>query len=172
MLNKKICLLGEFGVGKTSLVRRFVHDLFSDEYITTLGVKVTEKVMPPVQKDGKMRQFRFVIWDIAGSEEGVIKHESYWTGTSGALLVTDLSRPDTFVHSKKIIDQFLGMNPKASLVIVGNKADIIDSQDLLTYEKSLRQITGDKNFAILMTSAKTGLSVQESFIRLAEAMPD
>jgi len=170
MFNKKICLRGEFGVGKTSLVRRFVHDLFSDDYITTLGVKVTEKVLPPIEKNGKPHQYRFMIWDIAGTEEGRIQHESYWTGASGALIVADLCRPDTFAHAKKIMDHFLAINPGASVVIAGNKADLIQRQEIAAHEKTLKEIAGEISRPVFITSAKSGLSVEESFIGLAEGM--
>jgi small GTP-binding protein len=171
MVSKKICLLGEFGVGKTSLVRRFVHDMFDDEYITTIGVKVSEKVLPPVKKNGKLFQFRFMIWDIAGSEEGRIRNENYWTGASGALIVTDLTRTGTSEYSRQIMDQFNAMNKEAHVVIVGNKADLFDESELAEHEKSLGKTLGVET-PIVLTSAKTGLSVQESFIKLAELMLD
>jgi small GTP-binding protein len=172
IINKKICLLGEFGVGKTSLVRRFVYDIFSDDYITTMGVKVTEKIIPPLQKEGNLHQFRFVIWDIAGSEGGVMKHESYWTGASGAIIVTDLCRPETIKHSKTLLTQFRTINPEASTIITGNKADLINPSEYNHHEKSLQKITFEKCCSVFLTSAKTGLAVEKGFLRLAELMLD
>jgi len=170
ILNKKICLLGEYGVGKTSLIRRFVYDLFSDDYITTIGVKVTEKLLPPVEKEKRMQQFRFMIWDIAGSEEGAIKHENYWVGASGALIVTDLCRPDTFSYTSSIIEKLMTIVNDPSIVIVGNKADLIPANELKPLETTLKEIAQTYRCPVLLTSAKTGKRVEASFNRLAQCM--
>lgn len=169
-INKKICLLGEYGVGKTSLIRRFVYDRFSDDYITTLGVKVTEKVMPPVQKNKNMQQYRFMIWDIAGSEEGQTRYENYWTGASGAIVVMDLCRPDTLTYMHPVIKKFLALETNPSIVIAGNKTDLIPSCDLDSLETSLKEMARTYKCPVLLTSAKSGTQVEDCFIRLAECM--
>ncbi len=171
-INKKICLLGEFGVGKTSLIRRFVYDRFSDEYITTIGVKVSKKMIPPIEKKGKIIQYRFMIWDISGSENGQMKYEGYMTGASGAIVVADLCRPETLSHSKSIIEKFMIHNPKASIIVVGNKSDLIDNSEYSLYENSLKEISRSYHSPIFLTSAKIGWHVEETFIRLAEIMTE
>ncbi|MBN2105201.1 GTP-binding protein [bacterium] len=170
IINKKICLLGEYGAGKTSMIRRFVFDLFSDDYITTIGVKVTEKVLPPIERENKLQQFRFMIWDIAGSEEGKIKHENYWMGASGALIVTDLCRPKTFSCTSSLIEKFLALNNNPPIVIVGNKTDLIPLTELNSLETTLQEMAHTYRCPALLTSAKTGQQVEESFIRLAQCM--
>ncbi|MFC1569866.1 Rab family GTPase [bacterium] len=169
-LNKKICLLGEYGVGKTSLIRRFVHDIFSDDFITTIGVKVTEKVLPPIERANKIQQFRFIIWDIAGSEEGDTKYENYWTGASGGIIVTDLCRPETFSYMPSIIDKFLILNTNSHIIIVGNKADLIAPTEINTLETKLNKMGQPYQCPILLTSAKTGQHVEKSFKTLAECI--
>ncbi|MBN1781929.1 GTP-binding protein [bacterium] len=171
-INKKICLLGEFGVGKTSLIQRFVFDRFSDDYLTTLGVKITEKLMPPLKKNRHMIQFRFLIWDIAGSEDGLVKHEGYWTGASGALIVTDLSRPDTITAAAHLIDHFLHLNAGAGIVIAGNKTDLIGNPLLHSSGESLKKLADNLSCPSILTSAKTGQHVEDAFLSLAHCLPE
>jgi small GTP-binding protein len=91
---RKICLLGPSAVGKTSIVERFVYSRFDDKYLTTLGVKVSQKLMPPLRRAGSGRymQFTFLIWDIAGMEAFDATVKSYYRGAAGALAVADLTR--------------------------------------------------------------------------------
>lgn len=93
-VSKKVCLLGDFGVGKTSLVRRFVHGLFDDRYLSTVGVKVSRKmVMVPQLAD--LVEMTMMLWDLAGSEEFDHMRASYLRGAVGAILVCDVARPAT-----------------------------------------------------------------------------
>lgn len=170
IINKKICLLGEFGVGKTSLIRRFVHDTFSDDYLTTIGVKVTEKLLAPVEKQNKLQQFRFMIWDIAGSEDGKIKHEAYWTGAAGAIIVMDLCRDETISTQSTIIRKFMSLNTHPKIVLAGNKSDLIEPSKLSSLEEQIRSMGDSYGCPALLTSAKTGEHVESCFIRLAEQL--
>ena len=90
MLQRKVCLLGAFAVGKTSLVARFVHSLFSERYHTTIGVKIDRKT---VRVNG--RDVNLMIWDLAGEDEFMSLRMSYLRGTDGCLLVIDGTRKDT-----------------------------------------------------------------------------
>src|SRR5580700_10653949 len=87
MLQKKICMLGSFSVGKTSLVRRFVESIFSDRYLTTVGVKIDKKV---VQVNGQ--DVTVMLWDLYGEDEFQKIRMSYLRGASGYLLVADGTR--------------------------------------------------------------------------------
>jgi small GTP-binding protein len=89
MMQKKICMLGAFAVGKTSLVARFVESIFSDRYHTTVGVKIEKKTL---QVSGQ--QWNLIVWDLAGEDEFMQIRMSYLRGSSGYLLVADGTRPD------------------------------------------------------------------------------
>src|SRR5919201_128256 len=97
MIQKKVCLLGTSGVGKTSLIARFVHSIFSEKYLTTLGVKIDKKT---VQVDGT--DVTLVIWDLAGDDDFQRLQTSYLRGTSGYLLVADGTRQITLDQAIEI----------------------------------------------------------------------
>ena len=91
-ISKKICLLGDFAVGKTSLVQRFVYALFDDKYISTIGVKVSRKTVVLPRED-EVVELTLMLWDLAGSEEFGRVRASYLRGAVGAVLVCDVTRP-------------------------------------------------------------------------------
>ena len=95
---KKICLLGEYAVGKTSLVRRFVNDVFDDLYILTIGVKVTSKEVVLREKGVK---FTFAVWDIGGHLDPNDVPDTYYLNTAGAILVCDCTRRETLERTKE-----------------------------------------------------------------------
>src|SRR5450631_2787168 len=97
MLKQKICLLGSFGVGKTSLVARFVHSMFSDKYHTTVGVKIDKKTL---EIDGE--EITLMIWDMAGEEDGAPVKLNQVRDASGYLLVMDGTRAKTLEVARSI----------------------------------------------------------------------
>jgi small GTP-binding protein len=90
MIQKKICLMGSFAVGKTSLVRRFVENMFSDKYLTTLGVKISKKIV-----NIQLEDVTILIWDIGGEDLFPQTKLTYLRGMSGYLLVVDKTRAST-----------------------------------------------------------------------------
>lgn len=160
MITKKICIIGDFAVGKTSLINRFVDNHFSEEYLTTVGVKLDTKEL--VTSNGT--EIKLVIWDIAGADELTTAKRSYIDGASGYIMVYDLSRPKTLVSATKIqasVEEELGPAP---FVLVGNKNDLeikAPEPDADMIEKSCHQ---------LKTSALTGEGVADIFQALAEAV--
>ena len=96
-VKKKICLLGSFAVGKTSLIERFVYNRYDEKYLTTIGVKISQKVLAPIDdpQGGRMIQHTFLIWDIAGLEKFDKVVKNYFRGAAGALAVADLTRPES-----------------------------------------------------------------------------
>jgi small GTP-binding protein len=168
IIKRKICLLGTFAVGKTSLVQRLVNDRFSDSYLTTVGVSVSQKLMPPVhcEKTGSTVQHTFLIWDIAGLEKFDPVVLNYFRGASGALAVGDLTRPETVDDLAAIANKFLSVSPQAALVTIGNKLDLLPARpDTLS---AFQQLAADFGSELLLTSAKTGERVEDAFHLLSK----
>lgn len=162
MIQKKIALLGAAGVGKTSMVRRFVESLFDEKYLTTIGVKVDKK--PVTVGDTAVT---LMIWDIAGAEEHFSVPSSYVKGAAGFLLVVDGTRPDTVEAAERIVhdmDRDLGALP---FVLVVNKHDLVEAWRV---EPSHLDALGSRSLAVLNSSAKTGEGVEDAFSRLAVAI--
>ena len=159
MLQKKICMLGSFAVGKTSLVRRFVESIYSDVYQTTVGVKIDKK---NVQVDGK--EVALVLWDIYGEDDYQKMRWTYLRGASGYLLVADGTRKATLekaVGLEQKVREEVGVIP---FVFVINKSDLIRDWEL---DPALQSQLTARGWTILRSSAKTGEGVEESFAQLA-----
>lgn len=163
IVQKKICLLGDFGVGKTSLVRRFVEGRFDDRYLTTIGVKISRKVVE--RPYGAMSM---LIWDLAGSTGfDSFTNPSYMQGTAGALIVCDITRRDTLTILAEYARQARIMNPKIRLIFVCNKVDLADERVITDFDlTSVSSTFGDGTY--FLTSAKTGERVEEMFLTLAQ----
>jgi len=162
MIKKKICLLGFFAVGKTSLVRRFVYESFSEKYLSTIGVKIDKK---EVQINEEPLQL--LIWDIHGEDRFQKVQQSYLIGAAGYFLVVDATREESLqvaLDLKKLVDTTVGEIPFLLLI---NKSDMIDEMVI-----SPQQIInlGFPVENIFLTSAKTGMGVEEAFIELAKKL--
>jgi small GTP-binding protein len=165
VLQKKVCILGDFGVGKTSLVGRFVKNEFSEKYLTTVGVKMDTKLI----EVNANTAIKMVIWDIAGDSELTPKVKSYLRGTTGFIFVVDSTRHRTFasfLQLKKDADELLGEIP---FVLLLNKHDLIENWDIP--EEELIQLTL-KGWTHFCSSAKTGENVEQAFYLLAQQMED
>ena len=158
---RKVCLLGDFGVGKTSLVARFVRNTYSDKYLTTVGVKVDSKL---VERPGGT--VKLVIWDIAGKSALDLLNQSYLKGASGVMLVCDGTREPTLRSALYLLMQArstLG-DPKAVLLV--NKLDLVDRWEILPHTVAgLRE-----TMPVFETSARTGDGVEAAFAALAELL--
>jgi len=163
LVQKKVSLLGDFGVGKTSLIRRFVEDRFEDKYLTTIGVKISRKTI--ARPYGSLN---LLIWDLAGSTGfDSFTNPSYMQGTSGAVVVCDTTRRETLTIVAEYARQARIINPRIHLVFVCNKVDLVDERVISDGE--LREVSstfGDGTY--FLTSAKTGENVENVFISLAE----
>jgi small GTP-binding protein len=165
-LQKKICLLGMFGVGKTSLVRRFVENQFDDKYLSTLGVKVSRK---RIQLDDQAHpHLDLLLWDIASLDELGQHAQSYFRGAHGALVVHDLTRPESAKRLAGYCATFLQIAPQARLVFAGNKTDLVDMEKLDT--EAFKELTGQPSAPHFFTSAKSGENVEAAFLALANLL--
>jgi len=158
MLQKKICLLGAFGVGKTSLTRRFVDSIFSDAYLTTVGVKIDKK-----QLDVGATPLSLLIWDIAGEDEVSAVRTSYLRGAAGYLLVIDVTRGQTLEVARSIQARVATEIGNIPFLCLLNKTDVPDWDIGDARIDALR----DAGWSVLRTSAKTGEGVEEAFAELS-----
>jgi small GTP-binding protein len=160
MIQKKICLLGAFAVGKTSLVARFVKSIYSDQYITTVGVKVDKKV---VKVDD--REINLIVWDLAGEDEFQKVQMSYLSGASGYLLIADGTRLNTLETARMLRERANASVGELPFILIINKADLepeweIDDQVVAECE--------GQGWTVIKASAKTGEGVEEAFTALAK----
>ena len=162
MIQKKICMLGGFAVGKTSMVARFVTGIFSEKYLSTVGVKIDKRT---IAIDG--RDVTLVLWDIYGQDGFQTVQKSYVRGASGYLLVVDGTRIDTFATARDL--QRLAVNTigDAPFVLVLNKSDLASEWQI--DDKALFD-AAERGWQMVRTSAKTGAGVAEAFERLTRAM--
>ena len=159
MLQKKICLLGAFGVGKTSLTQRFVSSIFSDKYLTTVGVKIDKKAV-----DVGATPVSLVIWDIAGEDEVSAVRTSYLRGAAGYLLVVDVTRAQTLEVARAIQSRVATEIGDIPFVCLLNKIDIEPWDITEARIEEVRQA----GWTVERTSAKTGTGVEEAFAELAK----
>jgi len=158
MLKKKICLLGSYGVGKTSLVARFVHSLFADKYHTTVGVKIDKKVVVSGE-----REVTLMIWDMAGEEDGAPVKLDQVKDAAGYLLVMDGTRAKTLDVARNLqsrVESRIGAQP---FILLVNKVDLRDQWEI---PGSTWDNLKEDGWTILETSAKTGDRVDEAFSAL------
>lgn len=168
-LSKKVCLLGDFAVGKTSLVRRFVYDLFDDRYISTIGVKVSRKTVS-VPRDDDVVELHMLLWDLAGSDEFNHMRTSYLSGASGVVLVGDLTRPDTFAGLPVYLAEVRRLNPAAAVVLAANKMDRLNGGGQEAVLEPVRALAGMLDAPLYLTSALLGAAVEEAFRHLAHML--
>lgn len=165
LLSKKICIVGESGVGKNSLIRRFVDRKFSNEYLATLGVTISRKTveLPDAKSQDKLN-LQLMLWDVTGEAKFRALAPHYLRGSSGAVVVADASRQDTIERLPAHIQLFLSVNPKSVIFVALNKCDLILPTKLenLIPRQALNQVSG-----LYPTSAKTGRYVDEIFQQLA-----
>ena len=161
-LQKKICMLGGFGVGKTSLVKRYVQSIFSESYLTTVGVKIDKKT---VDLSGQIdRVVNLILWDVAGEDDISSLRMSYLRGSAGYLLVADGTRRSTLevaLSLRKRVEADCGPLP---FVLLLNKNDLKEQWAICDAElEALRQ----SGCSARSSSARTGEGVEDAFKDLA-----
>jgi small GTP-binding protein len=162
MIQKKICMLGAFAVGKTSLVSRFVKSLFSDKYHSSVGVKVDKKIVAVGQE-----RLELLLWDLYGEDEFQKIRTSYLRGSSGYVLVADGTRRETLDRVVVLQNRAEEAVGKVPFVLMVNKADLTDKWEV--DDAALEELTS-RGWPVLKTSAKTGAGVEEAFLALARKM--
>ena len=164
----KVCLVGEGAVGKTCLIRRFIHDQFDDRYISTLGAKVSKKevVVGNPKTNGEIA-IDMTIWDIMG-EKGFreLLKEAYFHGAQGILAVCDITRKDTLHELNDWIAAVNRVTGNIPVQFLANKSDLRDQAKVTDVD--VKVLADSHKSPFLFTSAKTGENVEASFVKLAE----
>jgi small GTP-binding protein len=163
VLEKKICMMGAPGVGKTSLVRRFVDSVFSDKYLSTIGVKIDRKSVE-IGPD----TLNLMLWDLQGEERYQWVRMQYLRGAAGYILVADGTRADTLEVAIGLQENAAGRDAQLPFILCLNKADLWGQWAIsATQQEWLR----DKGWTVIQTSARTGDGVEDAFRTLAERIP-
>ena len=164
MIQKKVCMLGTFAVGKTSLVRRFVESIYSDKYHTTVGVKIDKKVVKIDESE-----LMLVLWDIEGSETENEMRMSYLRGAAGYLLVADGTRQDTVYKAVALQERVTETIGPVPFLLLMNKADLTDEWSITERETAALH---EKGWEVIQTSAKSGFGVENAFHSLAKRLAE
>jgi small GTP-binding protein len=159
MLKKKICMVGAFGVGKTSLVRRFVDSIFIERYLTTIGVRIERK---DVSIDGK--SVTLMLWDIAGEDDLAELNLSHLRGAHGYILVADGCRAATLEKAAELQRRITEMLGPLPFVLAVNKVDLRDNWEV--QNKQMAQY----GWTTFETSAKAASGVEEMFLSLGATL--
>jgi small GTP-binding protein len=162
MLQKKVCMVGAFATGKTSLVARFVHSIFSERYQTTVGVKIDKKIV-----NCNDQEMSLILWDLYGEDEFQKVRMSYLRGSSAYLLVVDGTRHSTLEKAFSLqvkVEETIG---KVPFILIVNKSDLSEEWEIDIDE--IDDLT-QKGWDIIKTSAKTGRGVEEVFQTIAKKM--
>lgn len=162
MIQKKICLLGSFSVGKTSLIRRYVSSLFTDKYLTTIGVKIDKKNL--TINDQAMC---LMIWDMAGEDDFSSLRSTYLRGMAGYIIVMDGTRLTSYHVGLSVYSRVQDLVGKLPVVFAVNKSDL--SADWQVEAHHLDYLT-QLGHTVIRTSAKTDSSVEALFTHLAHEL--
>jgi small GTP-binding protein len=162
MIKKKVCLIGAYAVGKTSLIRRFVSGIFSDDYLSTVGVKIDQRALSSGGRDVLM-----MVWDLAGRDEFQAVQKTYLRGAAGLVYVVDGTRKESLEAVREEITEVEDQYPGVPSMLLVNKYDLMDDWELNDADfEEFRE----RGWPVLYTSAKTGERVSDAFSDLAAEM--
>ena len=164
----KVCLVGDVGVGKTSLIRRFVMDVFDDKYIATIGTKVTKKEMDfKDPRTGEKLRIMLLVWDIMGQPSfREVLREAYFYGAEGALAVCDITSKESLGELRYWVKAMTSTTGEIPIVFLGNKCDLKDDMRVTTQD--LEVFAMKQGAPAMLTSAKTGYNVESAFSALVD----
>jgi len=164
---RKVVVIGDPAVGKTSLIKRFVQDVFDDRYLNTIGAKVMKKELGVNRPDtGEIVDLKLILWDIAGQETFSTVKKAYYRGASGAIVVCDLTRKDTMEHMHRWIENLFDVSDVVPMAIICNKNDLGEE-----VEFTLEDVEAEYapyGAPVYTTSAKMGENVEMVFHELGK----
>ncbi len=159
MIQKKVCMIGAYGVGKTSLVRRYVESIFDERYHTTVGVRIDRKQVIAGGEDVLL-----LIWDLAGDDEFSKIKPFHVRGASAYIFVVDGCRKRTLDTALELHSRLTAANGAVPYVVAANKRDLAPDWEIEL--DRARTFAGDES-NLFVTSAKTGEGVEAMFVRTA-----
>ncbi|MFO7619355.1 MAG: Rab family GTPase [Thermoplasmata archaeon] len=167
-LKVKICMVGDSAVGKTSLIKKFVLDIFDDAYITTIGTKITKRSVKLMEGE-KETIMDMMVWDIMGQTSfRSLLQDAYFYGTHGVIAVVDSTRPETLEGIHEWVQSIRQVVGEVPMIFVANKCDL-ESQ---ITDGMLKDNLGRYDSKFMYSSAKTGENVSEAFKCLGDAIID
>jgi small GTP-binding protein len=161
MIQKKICMVGVFGTGKTCLVQQYVHSIFSVKYLSTVGVKIDRK-----EVDVAGQTVMLMLWDLEGRDGDRDVNASYIRGAHGVIYVVDGTRPETLEQMYEIREMVTRAVGEIPSVVAINKTDLTEEWRLTPTSE---EAVGARGLHRFRTSAKTGEGVEDTFQWLAKA---
>jgi small GTP-binding protein len=165
----KLVLLGDPGVGKTSLIRRYVDRTFDEDYVKTLGAVVSRRVDRLKDEEGRPVSVDLLIWDIMGQKRIFdLVREAYLSGAHGAMAVFSVANAATFRNLNTWIEASRGEQPRLPIMILGNKVDLADQR--VVSDEEARRFCAAGGLLYLPTSARSGEGVEEAFTAISQAM--
>ena len=163
----KICLVGEEGVGKTSLIRRFVLSQFDEKYLRTVGTMVSKKVVDLGPIDATLFKLHMLVWDIMGRRDFMsLYKEAYFSRSRGILAVCDMTRPETLDALNDWMDGINSSIGQVPMIVLANKRDM--TEHVRIEEDDILAMCEVQNAPYLLTSARTGENVEIAFQKIAE----
>lgn len=162
MISKKVCMLGAFSTGKTSLVEKFVHSIFTDKYLSTVGVKISKKSISIDHQDVTL-----VLWDMEGQDLYADINMAFLRGAMGYFIVLDGLRAETYHFALELYEITQKRTKELPCYFLLNKADLHDQWEITP--DMIEQLEA-KGIKTIVTSAKTGLGVEKAFTMLGQDM--
>jgi len=166
-LIKKICLLGDGEVGKTSLIRKFVYDEFDDKYLMTIGTKITKKSLT-IKSEQDEINLTMMINDIVGQVEFERIHKQYYRGSKAGIFVCDLTRKNTLERMEWWMDSFNQVVGEVPLIILGNKLDLVERRQVT--DDDIARFARNFNCSYYLTSARSGENVELAFDKIGRIL--
>ena len=170
VISQKVCLVGDFGVGKTSLIRQFVDRQFSDQYLSTVGVKISRKLVSIPDATQEIQQLQLIVWDIEGSTRFKAIAPTYLQGAKGAVIIADVTRESSIQNLEDHVQLFRSVCPKSSLIMALNKIDLMEDNERDEIFQEISTKFSSLKIPVYATSAKTGENVDKIFQSLATQM--
>ncbi len=164
---QKIVLLGDFAVGKTSLINRYVYNVFSEKYIATLGVRVSKKEIN-LLRNNKNLNITILLWDINSEDKFQRVLPQYITGANGAIIVADVTRTETITNLINHIEYFRSIVGNKAIVLSYNKIDLLNEKEKEQINNIIKHNNTLSHIESFFTSAKENENVEKLFIRTAE----
>ncbi len=154
---KKVVVVGKFGVGKSSLIKQFVHSIFSEKYLSTIGVNIDKKTI-----EFPDDLVHLILWDLAGSSDNKSQSPMHLQGAQGIIFVCDLTRPSSYNNIEEQIQLLKKTTGDIPIVRVGNKSDLLSSNQLNSIKEQLK--------IDHISSAKLNTGVNELFLNIARKL--